>query len=300
MLYPEPRMEDLKKINSFLRQSGYAASTTKIYRWHLIHIARHMAHNALNFDTLDADQFVDFLDKQNWGDETRAQSTSALRAFVKFHYGRERDIMDIRVKKPKPKPQRTLTEEEIGQLLSIFDLSYVKGVRNYAMVLLALDTGLRPGEVASLNLESLNLKDRSLSVQIKGGAWAEARYSETTRDYLEDWIQWRQECARPDEKALFVATRGSNRGNRLTRSGLRANARRWAKRAGIKHFSMHAFRRSYATIALKNGAPTRIVQIGGRWSDIKMVERYSQSLDVKEIEPYLPTKNLRNEAGYFR
>ena len=51
-------------------------------------------------------------------------------------------------------------------------------------------------------------------------------------------------------------------------------------------------RRTFATLAIKNGAPTRLVQIAGRWKNIREVERYTRALDAADLEPYSPVGNL--------
>ncbi len=40
------------------------------------------------------------------------------------------------------------------------------------------------------------------------------------------------------------------------------------------------------------GAPSRVVQVAGGWSNIQLVEVYTRSLQLAEIEEYLPMRGM--------
>ena len=61
------------------------------------------------------------------------------------------------------------------------------------------------------------------------------------------------------------------------------------KETGLGLISPHDLRRTFATLALLNGAPTRVVQIAGGWANLNESERYSQALEAKHFAPYFPT-----------
>jgi integrase len=63
-------------------------------------------------------------------------------------------------------------------------------------------------------------------------------------------------------------------------------------RAGLGLISPHDLRRSMATLATENGAPSRTVQKAGRWSNIEMVERYTQTLDAKTFKKFFPIARI--------
>jgi len=72
---------------------------------------------------------------------------------------------------------------------------------------------------------------------------------------------------------------------------LQGMVKRWGLGIGIK-LSPHDLRRSFATLSTLFGAPSRVVQVAGRWSTIEMVERYTREIDQSAIEPYLPVSKL--------
>jgi len=59
--------------------------------------------------------------------------------------------------------------------------------------------------------------------------------------------------------------------------------------------SPHAFRRAFACISTKAGAPSRVVQKIGRWDDIRMVERYTKALQAGKLyRQYSPADFVEN------
>jgi site-specific recombinase XerD len=60
------------------------------------------------------------------------------------------------------------TEEQIQSLLQAIDISGVAGLRNYAMVLMLLDTGMRLGELTGLKKNDVDLKNKTVKVFGKG------------------------------------------------------------------------------------------------------------------------------------
>jgi integrase len=93
--------------------------------------------------------------------------------------------------------------------------------------------------------------------------------------------------------AVFVGVGGSKPGQRLTTSGLRVIVRKWGDGAGLGQISPHVFRRTFATLATIGGAPSRMVQLAGRWSRIEEVERYTRALTLDRFYDYLPSTMLK-------
>jgi integrase len=198
----------------------------------------------------------------------------------------------MRVKRVDSGPQRTLTKEQVDQLLNSLNTETLSGIRNKAMLLLMLDTGLRANEVCSLQLKRLNLEERTLQVKIKGGDWGEGVFTETTAGWLDLWLKLRDRVAETRTGTVFVSIKGTRPGTSITRDGLRSIFRRMGKKAGLGLISPHDMRRTFATLSIRNGAPTRLVQIAGRWKNIREVERYTRALTASDIDPYSPVNNL--------
>lgn len=227
-------------------------------------------------------------------DSSIKQMTGAYRSFFAFALGESSPAAAVPYPKVHVRRQRTLDAETAMKVLASCDTSTHMGTRNLAIFTLMLDTGLRSSEVCRLQLAKVDLGKRRLATIVKGGDEDVAVFSRTTAANLARWLSVRAEYVKPGEGALFVALSWNpkDRGARLTPDGLRIVFREVAKRIGLAGFSPHDLRRTFATIAIRAGAPTRVVQAAGRWGDVSMVERYTADIDAEDFERYSPVEAL--------
>lgn len=297
-LAPESGAAMNEKIERFFEEQGrrWADTTRRSYRWYLADLAKWLegreADNRLLVRWLDA--------RIGWSTSTQYTAVVACRAFFRWSCGREASpaeklILPRRVRKP----QRTLDELRLMRILGALDTSTAKGVRDTAIVLLLLDTGLRAAEVCRLRMEHVDMAERRFSVRVKGGKWAEGVFAPYTASSLVEWLMVRKDIAKVDTPEVFVGIGGKTPGRKLTAYGLKAIFRTLGQKVGF-HFSPHDFRRTFATLSLKGGAPSRLVQVAGRWSSLEQVERYSAAITADDFEPYSPVHRvlgLRPGAG---
>lgn len=256
------------------------------------------AHPDLDLDDLRPAHFQEFLTSRDWSGSTPYHCACALRAYIRWAFGKRHPFLKLKVHRPDPGPQRTLTQDEVERLYSSIDTTTRAGARDLPMVMLMLDTGLRASEVASLLLRNVELENRTLSVEGKGGRWRTSVFSPATKAYLEDWINGaREDLVQPGVQTLFVSAGGLRPGTPLTKDGLRSVFRYMGKRADVKNLSPHVMRRTFATLAIRNGAPSRLVQVAGGWSNLAMVERYTRALDPRDFDGYWPTNALVRGKG---
>lgn len=226
--------------------------------------------------------------QRTWGESYKWVAFCVAKSFLRWRYGKDHPALVLRMKRQDCTPQRSLSLGQVQTLLDSFDQTTPKGIRDLAICELLLDTGLRSAEVCSLQKSYIDLANRSLEVRVKGGAWASAVYSEYTADHLESWLVERQKFAPGSEHAFFVGIGGVTPGRKLTTHGLRAIMRVWAQNAGLKALSPHDLRRTFATLAIQAGAPSRVVQAAGRWKHIEMVERYTQAITPEDMDGWYP------------
>lgn len=182
-------------------------------------------------------------------------------------------------------PQRGMTEED--------DLAV--RCRNAGIVALLYDSMLRASELCRLTSDDVQMAYLRVVVQGKGGKRELVRFGGETAKRLEAWMGVRPGVAAPECQALFVAVGGNRPGCDLTASGLRVIIRRMGERAGVEPISPHAFRRGSAVAQLMAGAPSRLVQINGRWDDLRMLETYTQAIDASSaFDQYSPVARLVN------
>lgn len=265
-------------------------STRALYAYHLQTLFAWLDEQSIKPKSLTAPQLLKYLDSRTtWSDSSKNLTVCAARAYWRWKYNAKHAVCSVRIRRSEAGPQRTLSKTEIEQLISVFNTEEPKGLRDLALVMLMVDTGLRASEICSLTLEHLDMGERLLYVRVKGDRWEPAAFFEYATSCLENWLVIRKDIAKRETKTVFCSIGGNLPGHPLTRDGLRAIFRKLGEAAGLQtSISPHALRRSFTTLAFKAGAPSRTVQLGGRWKDLKLVERYSQALQVQAMHPYSP------------
>ncbi len=171
-----------------------------------------------------------------------------------------RDVRPVRtVRKQQPVG---LTDIEVHALLrSAGASSHGLATRNYAIVQLMLQAGLRVGEVAALRVTDVVMSDRSGSVRIRHGKGLKAReipLNATARRALRQYLE---ECHLPGQDkdaALFVSSRNTAMPVRTTQAVISSLARR----ARLKRVSVsaHTLRHTFALGYLRDN-PGKLVEL---------------------------------------
>jgi integrase/recombinase XerC len=151
-------------------------------------------------------------------------------------------------------------------------------VRGRAVLELLYATGLRCGELVSLDLSELDLDSRMLRVLGKGRKERVVPFGQTARAALLAYLPVRLR-SKPRTDALFV----NRRGGRLTDRSVRALlAQRIRQMALTRHVSPHSLRHSFATHLLQRGADLRSIQELLGHSSLSTTQRYTH-VDTKYI-----------------
>lgn len=219
------------------------------------------------------------------GKSTQNYHLIALRSFLK--YCAKRDIPaltadKIELARTKRKQVTFLNEDELGQIFAQPDINTLAGLRDRAILELLFSSGLRVSELVGLNRDHINLKRREFMVRGKGQKDRPIFISPVAAEWVESYINKRQDTANP----LFVRYSGSKEidrsGNfhRLTARSVQRLVARYALLAGItKHVSPHTLRHSFATDLLMNGADLRSVQALLGHSNIATTQIYTHVTD---------------------
>lgn len=284
------------QIDRFLETEAerWSERTVESYGWYLARMAKFLAsQGVVDPGAVTPDHLRAWTSSHpRWGKSSRYLAICAARSFFGWLQGAENAAEKVRLPRREIRPMRTLNENEVEKFLAACDTSTAKGTRDTSIITLMLDTGLRVTEVCELALDMVEVADRTLSVKIKGGRWAQAVYGVYAARMLAEWLTYRGRFALTDVRTVYVGIGGLTPGSPMTRNGVRAIFYELSRRAGIKRVSPHALRRTFATLALKRGAPSRLVQIAGRWSSIDMVERYSQALTPEDFSGYFPMDRI--------
>ncbi|HZT41462.1 MAG TPA: tyrosine-type recombinase/integrase [Chthonomonadaceae bacterium] len=141
--------------------------------------------------------------------------------------------------------------------------------RNQAIIYLLLDTGLRASELCALKREDVDFQAKHCSVLGKGNKRRIVPFGKTAAKAL--WNYLKAEPCDPDDP-LFL----SERGDPLTRSGLRLLFVRLGRVAGITaaRCSPHTFRHTFAVEFLRAGGNVFTLQQILGHTTLSMTNRY--------------------------
>lgn len=190
---------------------------------------------------------------------TRARKIACLRSFFKY-LTQSAKILDTNPIEGLESPKRLtslpryLNLEEAKRLLS--SIGGINKERDYAIIVLFLNCGLRISEIVNLNIA--DIYDDRLYIKGKGGKTRVVFLNDSCVEALEGYLPLRQELVDDDEKALFV----SRRKKRISREAVHAMVKKSLLRANLDadKYSSHKLRHTAATLMLQNGVDVRTLQ----------------------------------------
>ena len=260
---------------------GLSAKTMLSYDYVLKSLTRFLTANNLGtefpLEGLDhhfLGQYFLALQERGLGKVSIATHYRSLKAFFNFlvREGNLKENHLLKISPPKTPKQfpHFMEEHQVKALLEAPRQSSYEGLRNYAILLTFLDTGIRLNELLNLTLKDVNLINHSLRVTGKGDKTRDVFMGRKVVKVLHRWIQKRGYPAY--EEGLFV----SQLGERLSDSHIEHLVHRLAIKAGITgvRCSPHTLRHTFATNYIRNGGdPFSLQQLLGH-SDIKTVMIY--------------------------
>jgi len=181
----------------------------------------------------------------------------------------------IRIRLPQRLP-RAIPTEDVRGLLSVID-----DVRDRAMVLMLLRTGMRIGEVLSLRVNDVDLSDRTVKIYEgeKNSIGRVVYLSEDARHALVEWMQERK----PERSCLFYGWRGE-----MTYGAARKRFVKYLIRAGLadKGYTLHCLRHTLATDLLNAGMRLECLQELLGHSSLEVTRIYARLSDATREEEY--------------
>jgi len=300
--------------NDALALTTTLQDTVQKYLRHLT-IERNLAKNTVLAYQRDLAQFVDSCEGQGVAEDlteisdehisqfmlelldanikTRSVSRklSAIRGM--FGYARKRGMVDVDpsrlVDMPKygtPIPQ-VLTLDEVERLIDAPDRTTPEGHRDWVMLEVLYDTGLRVSELVNLSLRELDLGSSALRVTGKGDKQRIVPFGEYAQEALVAHLepergartQLLSNAGGADASSHVFVTR---RGKAMTRQAFWKNLKRYATVAEIeKHITPHKLRHSFATHMLERGMDLRIVQTLLGHADISTTQIYTHVANAR-------------------
>ena len=156
----------------------------------------------------------------------------------------------------RPAPD-VLTDVEKKRLLkAISNTRGKKAFRDFAIVSLFLNTGIRVSELVHLSVDDVNLAEKKITVFAKGGHKGVRFLNARVRRDIDVYLKQRRKMP-VETRALFV----SNQGRRLSVRQVQRSFDEWLAAAGIeKNISVHGLRHTFATSLLERTGNLALVQ----------------------------------------
>ena len=234
----------------------------------------------------DVYTFMNYLSRDRGdGAAARSRKIATIRSFYKYLTNKaklltENPMQDLDSPKQMKGLPRYLTLEQSLQLLHSVDEP--NQTRDYCILTLFLNCGLRISELASLNLT--DVRDDQLRVLGKGNKERVVFLNAACRQAIENWLAERSTQAAADPKALFLG-RGHKR---LSTDGIHYMVKQRLKKAGLDAslYSSHKLRHTAATLMLQNGVDVRTLQeVLGH-----------EHLNTTQIYTHVDNENLRSAS----
>jgi site-specific recombinase XerD len=266
----------------------------------------------LYLEQIDAPLVVAFLEHLETArgntPSTRNNRLAAIKAFFRFLEHRLpsameqiRRVLAIPTKKTDTRLVPYLSSQETDALLNAPDPSTRAGLRDRAMLVLALTAGLRVSELVGLRMDDLTLQPSpTIHVRGKGRRERVLPLLKETASALRAWLRVRGDVSVPE---VFVNARGQQ----LSRWGVEhilkkhlATARDQCPSLLNKPVSPHVLRHTCAMVVLQATGDIRKVALWLGHSNIQTTEVYTRTDPTEKLEAITAITPLKLRKGLFR
>ena len=287
---------------------GKSINTVKVYFYDLrvflkfLKIHRNIVDKQTEFDKIDicdidvelirtvtlSDLYAFMSYVSNTRDNTayaRARKVASLKSFFNYLYNKAKLINNnpaTELESPKilKRLPRYLNVEESKQLLSSVDIGTFSE-RDYAMLTLFLNCGLRLSELVGININ--NIRNNTLTVIGKGGKERSIPLNNACIEAIEAYMKVRPVNGVKDKEALFL----SNRKQRISKESVQKIVKKYIKQAGLdpQRYSTHKLRHTAATLMYRYGKV-----------DIRTLQELlgHESISTTEIYTHLDKEQLKD------
>ena len=249
--------------------------------------------------------FLAAMTRQGLSRRSQARALSAVKSLFKYacREGRLAKSPAERVRTPKQEKKKPLhlRPDEMQRLIDAPQDDSPLGRRDLALIELLYATGLRVGELVSLDWPDLDLHGRTLRVLGKGGRERMVPFGRPAAEALRRWKNdWLTLAAQGDEEPVFLNFRGTRLSDRSVRRILDRHAEAAALPTDIHP---HALRHTFATHMLEQQADLRTIQELLGHSSLSTTQKYTQIELERLLEVYReshPTAKARGNDPHSR
>ncbi len=235
-----------------------------------------------------------------WDSNTFVRKFISYRKFFDFWHKQNSKVLDpewIPKQRKEYRRPRVATEDQYQKLL---DAIKMKGqyshtnIRNLAILNMWWDTGVRIGELVSLNVSDLNVENKTAIIETEKNRGTrplrQIFWTNTTNESLKAWLRARTQLSELkgffDTEALFLVLNGKDLGKRISTSGLNQMLGVLCDKAQMPRVNAHSFRHHMGhDIIKKGGSNSDVSNILGH-ADLASSYIYTQMSGPELAERY--------------
>ena len=190
--------------------------------------------------------------------------------------------------------------EDVMKLFKSIDQSTTSGMKDYLILNILYDTGIRASELAGLKLSGFDSKEHTLEIFGKGNKWRKIRIWPRTSQLISNYIQKWRETPKPLYHDFLII---NYHRSALTRFGIHKICQKYLKKAGIqkqlpsvKRSAVHSWRHTAAVNMIRQGRSLLEVKVRLGHASFDSTQKYLNldlSVKRKRVEEFVRfTENL--------
>lgn len=302
---PEIELTDFETaFNSFIREcklKNLSKHTVKYYRDELLAFRTMLERQGIStkpgditLKIIKENVIVYMMETLNRKETSINTRLRAIRAFFNFlekdRQIYENPVRELSLLKQKKEVVETFSRDQLKDLLRQPDLGTFTGFRDYTIMLLLIETGVRVRELTDICVKDIRWEDSQIRIDGKGYKERLVPIQATMKRQLRKYVQVRGDV--PNE-ALFVTIDNTP----LTIRQVQNRLRQYGRKANIKNVrcSPHTFRHTFAKMSVQNGADVFALQAVLGHTSLDMVRNYVNlfSSDVMDAhKKFSPVEKL--------
>jgi len=229
----------------------------------------------------DLEEYVEYEQDRGLKISTVSLRLAQVKAFLRFMIDKG-DISQnvfpwkLTIKKPAPLP-RAMDPEDVDRLLSVNS-----SLRDRAMIMLLLRTGMRIGELLKTRVIDVNMREQKILIYEgeKNQCGRAIYFSDDAKLALDAWVKERNQ----DYELIFYGYKGRP----LSYQASRMVFVKYLNKAGLsqKGYSLHCLRHTYATDLINARLPLECLEKLMGHSRLGVTRRYAMLSDKTREEEY--------------
>jgi site-specific recombinase XerD len=242
-------------------------------------------------DRSDLEDFIEYEQDRGMYISTVRVRMACIIAFL--HFLMEQDILSssilkktIRLKLPDTLP-RAMNPRDVKRLIESID-----NIRDRALILLLLRTGIRIGEALGLTMNDIDLTEKKVSL-MEGEKNSMGRVVYLSGDALFALKRW---LAIRNKENQFIF---SGQHGHLCYSAARSRFVKCLRKARLEHkgYTVHCLRHTFASELLNAGMRLEVLQQLMGHQDIEVTRRYARLTDITREEEYFRAMAIIEKGG---